>query len=295
MIVVTGATGFVGQNVLGHLSKTEKSFIGLARPNASKRHSLEPRHILCGNLESWLSIISTEAPETLILCDWNGVEAKFRNDNSQFENIHRWKKISELAVSVGVKKIIALGSQAEIGAVQDNIDESVSIEPRSNYGCAKVEALELLTNITSNSGCELIWARLFSVYGETMSESWFISKLVKAISEDQALETSALTQIWNLLHIEDCVSALFTLSERGTSGIYNVASEKSFKLLDLIDLVCSLMKKENRLKIGAIPLRPDETLIMKPRIDKLKSLGWVERILLEEGIKRLLEFKLRTF
>jgi nucleoside-diphosphate-sugar epimerase len=294
VIAVTGATGFVGRNVVGHLSKTEKLFIGLARPTASKHRSLEPGHILRGNLDSWLRTISTEVPETLILCDWNGVEAKFRDDNSQLENIRRWKEIAELAVSVGVKKIVALGSQAEIGTVQDNIDESVSIEPRSNYGYAKVEALKLLTNITSNSGCELVWARLFSVYGETMSENWFISKLVKAIFEDQALETSALTQIWNLLYIEDCASALFALSEKGTSGIYNVASEKSLRLLDLVDLVCSLMKKESRLKIGAIPFRPDETLLMKPRIDKLKSLGWVEGVLLEEGIKRVVEFKLRT-
>ena len=90
MIVVTGATGFVGKNLVMYLSKTQRSFIGLARPNVSMHHHLETKHILRGNLDSWLHTIATEKPEVLILCDWNGVEAKYRDNNSQFENILRW-------------------------------------------------------------------------------------------------------------------------------------------------------------------------------------------------------------
>lgn len=293
MIVVAGATGFVGNNVVRHLKNTEKAFIGLARPRVSSRYLVGVEHILQGNLDLWLQTISKVKPETLLLCDWSGVEAKFRDDELQFGNILRWKAMAEMAVSIGVKKIVALGSQAEIGILQDNIDESATIEPRSNYGQAKVEALRVLNSITLNSECELVWARLFSIYGETMSENWFLSKLVKAISEEQALETSPLTQIWNLLHVEDCASALVALSERGTSGIYNVASEESFRLIELVDLICDLLKKESQLKIGAIPLKSNETLVMRPKIEKLKSLDWTETIDLEDGIRRLVEFKVK--
>lgn len=294
MIVITGATGFVGQSVVKLLEKTEESFIGLARPMFVCDSDPTPKHVIRGDLDTWLRTISKEKPESLLLCDWNGVEGKFRNDDAQFENVARWKAIAEVALSSGVKKIVALGSQAEIGISQDDVDESAAFEPRSKYGMAKVKALRSLNSITSGSECQVVWARLFSVYGQNMSESWFISRLVKAISEVQALETSPLTQIWNLLHVEDCASAVIALSESGSSGIYNVASEKSIRLIELVEIVCTLLGKESKLRIGAIPFKSDETLVMRPRIEKLKSLGWSESILLEEGMKRFVEFKVKS-
>jgi nucleoside-diphosphate-sugar epimerase len=121
-----------------------------------------------------------------------------------------------------------------------------------------------------------------------MSDEWFLKKLVHAIVFGEELETSALTQVWNLLHVTDLSSAILTLLKSQSSGIFNIASEKSFSFLEIVNQISNIAKTESRLKVGSLPFRRDETFVMRPSIEKLRSLGWSETVSLNQGLREMI-------
>lgn len=286
--IVTGANGFIGSAVVQNLLKHHVDVLGLTREIKVDFYDYAEDNYSDQNTSRWIEIILKFQPKNVILCDWQGVFSKDRGEKIQFSNVKRWISIVEAAGSCGVENIVALGSQAEISALQDGVTEDEPFSPRSVYGSAKQDAFLALTHLAEQKNSNLIWARLFSVYGPKMSDDWFLKKMITAIKTEKDLETSELTQIWNFLHVDDCAQAIFSLLNNNSSGIYNVASESSVKLRDVADLIARLCGVEHKLQIGALPFRKDETFVMKPNIEKLINLGWKEEYSLQEGLMELL-------
>jgi len=287
-VIITGANGFIGSSILRDLKNSNIECLGLQRKHQFEYHDkpldtagiLTPIH--------WLETINEFRPTKLILCDWQGVSSKTRSNTGQFENVLRWRSITEKALECGVRKIVALGSQAELSPVQDGVIESEDFQPRSEYGIAKQRAYEDIKQITKDSSTEFVWARIFSVYGESMSKDLFLRRIMSAIHNQNELKTSALTQVWNFLHEKDCARALRILLEKGETGIYHVASKTSLPLIEVVELVARKLGKPITLDIGSIPFRDDDTMVMRPNINKLLQLGWDEEVTLESGINRMI-------
>ena len=287
--VVTGSNGFIGSTIIHTLRRREIEFLGIKRMTNSDLTPDHGQESEKKTLAQWTESIIDYQPRNLILCDWQGVFSQDRRDDFQFNNVERWISIVKVARDCGVENIVALGSQAEIPALQDGVTEDEPFFPRSNYGDAKREAFFALSDITGKSNCNFIWARLFSVYGPTMSNKWFLKKIIHAIKEGTDLQTSPLTQIWNFLHQDDCASAIITILEGNGKGIYNIASASSVQLLEVINMITRIYGVEHNLRIGALPFRDDETFVMKPNIEKLLSLGWKEKYSLEDGLREVMQ------
>ena len=286
-VIVTGSNGYIGASLVRELKSSNIEFLGLSRfkvPSSKSIHSEKPPTVVPSH---WFDSISQFKPTKLVLCDWQGVTAQKRDERDQYENILRWSSITQRALECGVEKIVALGSQAELSSIQDGVTESEVPKPRSEYGFAKMEAYEKLKAIIESYSKEFVWARIFSIYGDNMSRDLFLTKIIRAINNQEKLSTTSLTQIWNYLHEDDCARALLFLLGSGISGTYHVASRRSLPLIDLVRLVAMYLGKPVSLDIGSVPFRRDDTLVMRPNIDKLSTLGWKELIPLESGIKQL--------
>jgi nucleoside-diphosphate-sugar epimerase len=82
----------------------------------------------------WKGFISEAKPDTLILADWWGVGNRDRNDKKQFENVVRMSTLATVARDSGVKTIIGVGSQAELGPISNLISEDLPDNPTTEYG-----------------------------------------------------------------------------------------------------------------------------------------------------------------
>ncbi len=288
LTVIAGFTGFVGSSLFKFLAERNLKVLGLGSKSLQLANTNHINLHESTHVGEWASLIRQLKPSSVVLCDWQGVLPGFREDDFQFGNIERWTELVKASLDSHVDRIVALGSQAEIGSFQDGINESEVFAPRSAYGRAKQKAFLDIQDLVRDSDCQFLWARLFSIYGPTMSDEWFLKKLVRAIVLGEELETSALTQVWNLLHVTDLSSAILTLLKSQSSGIFNIASEKSFSFLEIVNQISNIAKTESRLKVGSLPFRPDETFVMRPSIEKLRSLGWSETVPLSQGLRDMI-------
>ena len=279
LILVTGASGFVGRAVFTHLESQQRNVVGLTRPGFDRSLARNDQRINGLAPENWQAFVGDLKPTSIILCDWEGVAPPKRDDPIiQSSNLERWKKIVE-AATPSLQHLIALGSQAELSTVQTAIRSDAEMSPRGTYGESKVQAYGQLRKMAEQEGFLLTWARIFSLYGNPKDQNWLISKLLNAIKTKQPLELTPSTQNWNFLHISDLVSALMMLLDKGNlTGPINIAHDKSHKIVDVVEYLSRKTSCGTLFQIGAIPFTPEQVMDMTPDISEMLDIGWKPKI-----------------
>lgn len=291
-VLVTGGNGFVGSWISKYFAELGYEVTSLVRVDSDISRLTGSTKINVVRLESkdWDNYVESFLPETLILADWAGVSGSEAQSELQMRNVARWKNLANSAHKVGVTKVLAFGSQAEVGLKLLNVTEDSICEPQTIYGKAKLEAFQTLTNIFRGSNTSFVWGRVFTVYGPDDNSNWLIPSVIAALDLDKPFETTEGLQYWNYLYIHDLCSAVETLiSKSDFSGVVNIASPDSIQIHALLNVIERQMQKRGLIKYGAKPYSVNQIMNVTPNVSKLLKLGWSPKFDVETGIQRTIK------
>ena len=99
------------------------------------------------------------------------------------------------------------------------------------------------------------------------------------------MEFGACEQDWNYLFLDDASRALLFLLEKGTAGVYNVASNDVRRLKDFVLAMRAVLCSSSELHFGARPANAEGAADLRPSVKKLEALGFREEISFDEGIR----------
>lgn len=291
-VIVTGGNGFLGSWVIRNLVKIHPT-IALIREESDNQRIRDIKNLNIKRLQvnEWPSFIKDTKPWAILTLDWAGVSNHERNSKEQALNVQRHKELLKAAIEADCEVFMDFGSQAEVGPFAGEIPESEIGKPTTNYGKAKLDCYQQLTQQISGSTIRFIWARIFSTYGPHDSPVWFLPSLINSLARDEKFPMTAGGQTWNFLHCQDFASAVISILENANSqGIINVASSRQIRVLDAALLAESLCNKSNLVEPGKITYRSDQVMNLKPNLNYLHGIGWQETITLEDGILDLINF-----
>ena len=289
-ILITGASGFIGSWVARKLA-AENEVIALIRIESST-YRLDGLHnitILRTNEKNWASEVEKIHPDVLVLADWWGVENQFRNDEKQFTNVERFKLIVDSAITSGVRQVIGIGSQAELGPVKNKVYETQPDNPTTFYGQAKVEARKYLLEKNS-SNTSTSWVRVFSTYGPLDTGDWLIPNTVKALLGKKVMDLTEGEQEWSYLYISDLADAVLTCVSHRLVGIINCGNPESVTIRSVVLKIAELLNGGDLLNFGAIPYRDDQVMFMSPVCESLTIAGWKPRVNIDDGIYEVIQW-----
>ena len=93
------------------------------------------------------------------------------------------------------------------------------------------------------------------------------------------------------LSVDDFCEGLIKIIKKGKYGeIYNVSSDKCYKVLKVVELISNYFKIDFRKNINFIKDRPFNDKIYKIKSNKLKKLGWKPVKKLENELPILCEW-----
>ncbi len=291
-ILITGATGFLGSWFCRILAKNHE-VTALVRPESDlyRINNIRNLRVEVAPEESWTTFIRNHESEVFIFNDWWGVGNQFRNDDKQFENIERFKKLLAAAIKPSTKIIVGVGSQAELGPVSGTILESQSDNPTTKYGQAKVEARRLLLDINENPNIRTVWLRIFSTYGPLDSSGWLIADTISNLIGNKEMQLTAGEQEWSYLHSYDLALALNVILENEEiSGIVNAGNPYTDKISKVVTSIAAILAKPNLIQLGALPYRDDQVMQLKPACEKLTQSGWKPKVELFDGLSHLIDW-----
>ena len=287
-ILITGASGFLGSWLSRVISESHQ-VTSLVRDGSSLVRISDLKGIEIVRLEPdlWANSIIEASPDVLILNGWWGVENEYRHDVRQFNNVEHLNKLALAARSVGVKTIIGLGSQAELGPLNLEITEQELDNPTTVYGEAKVAARKNLQEILQGSESRFVWMRIFSTYGPLDGGSWLIPQIIDSMLNNQHFKLTKGEQKWSYLHAYDLAAAFLTvINDTRITGIVNVGNPETISIHEVASTIGDHLGRSNLLDFGALDYRPDQVMRMQPLCEKLTNAGWRPQIPFDEGIKQ---------
>lgn len=299
-ILITGITGFLGSHIAENLVNNGIQVIGLKRIDSDiwRCKEFEDKII-------WINIdkdgffkdeLKKYSFDTIVHGSWIGVEANTRDDwDEQSKNIPFLVSLLDVAKTVGVKKFIFLGSQAEYG----NIDEKISEEQKPNalnaYGGMKLACQEILKTFCNANNIDWIWLRLFSLFGEKENKNWLIPSLVESMLTTQQMDFTAGEQRYAYLYVKDFALILNKIILMPVeAGVYNISSDKTITIKSLIEEIRNYINPDFILNFGALQYRKNQSMHMEGNILKLRSqIGVLEFTDFDQALQNSLKYYLK--
>lgn len=311
-ICITGASGFIGRSLCKSLINLKIPTIALVRNRNSFLNFLRIEQIQFdelnskNNLKKYLSDC-----HCIVHCAGRAYDKKIRSDVYNLENVELTKKIAEYAVDQGVKRFVFLSSIKVNGESTNKYNKITTFKnhdepnPEDDYGKSKFQAENVLLDIASKTGLEVVIVRLPLVYGVGVRGN--LNKLIKLINLKFPLPFKGIRNKRSLIGIDNVVDLIIKCIERpNASGkTFLVSDGKDLSTTELIKLIASAMGQSVKLFSFPVSLLKFFGFIFgkQDEIDRLTGslqidishtneiLNWKPPVSVEEGIRRMVQEK----
>jgi nucleoside-diphosphate-sugar epimerase len=183
-IALTGATGFVGRHVLDELLARGQTVAATLRPGSSPpRQAPELRWVEVDIAQPPARAYQRlECPEVLIHLAWEGLPNYQSLHHFETELPRHYQFLADL-VRQGLPTLIAAGTCLEYGMQYGPLASDGPTLPVNPYGFAKDALLRQLKFLRLQHPFQLIWTRLFYMYGDGQSQGSLLPLLRREIAK----------------------------------------------------------------------------------------------------------------
>src|SRR3989338_3428002 len=292
---ITGGSGFIATPLVMHVLEKgyEVKILDLNEPKVKHK-----------NLEFAKKSILDDITKDIKGCDAVfHFAALLGVDNSDKRPLDTMKvnlegsvNVFKSAIDAGVKRMIYSSSSEVYGEPRELPIKEDSVKgPVSTYGVSKLAAEIYAKAYNQEFGTDIRIVRFFNVYGPGQEPNWVVP-----IFLNKALRNEPITVYGNgnqtrcFTYVEDIADGVLKVFEKGKLGeAYNIGNNNPTTILDLAELVKEITKSKSEIvKLGfgkETRLKEREIEYRIPDISKMTSLGWKPKVMIREGVKRMLE------
>lgn len=307
---VTGATGFVGANIVKLLLEQGAKVICLqrdgVRPNSLNILSLRDKvTVINGDLED-LALMQRilneyEIDAVFHLAAQALVGAANRSPLSTFETNIRgtYLLLEACRLSETVKRIVVASSDKAYGS-HDSLPyhEDFPLQGRFPYDVSKTCTDLISQSFAHSYNLPVTISRSANIYGlGDLNLSRIIpGTIISVLNNEHPIIRSDGTPIREFIHVNDVAEGYLLLAERieETKGeAFNFGTNEPVQMIDLVENIVRLMGKENELP---------PTIMLKTKIEReidaqylsgdkmFERLGWQPKIGLDDGLKETIDW-----
>jgi nucleoside-diphosphate-sugar epimerase len=305
MEFVTGAAGEVGINLCIHLLDKGFKVIGTDNFITGSEKNLS----IIKNHENFIFFdIGIENPKLIDLLKEYSIERIFHLAcPTGVPNLELIPEEMIMATSLGTKNILDIallkkasllfasssevyGEPKEFPQREDYTGNVDQLGIRGPYEEGKRFSETLVETYVKKYNLNAKIIRIFNTFGPYSSSKdlrVIPSFIRRALNNEDIVVHGEGSQTRTFLYINDLIDGILTVLEKGKMGdAYNVGSDHQISILDLAKLVIKLSNSKSTIKYGKRPKHDHSARL--PFLEKIKSLGWSQKISLDEGIKAII-------
>jgi nucleoside-diphosphate-sugar epimerase len=280
-VLVTGATGFIGNYVVQELLKREFAVIatGSSAEKVAQYDWYNKVTFIAFDFNDFASAINYfqffQEPDLLIHLAWEGLP-NYKADFHLTKNLPLQKAFLHHIIQHGLRDITVTGTCFEYGIKEGCLSEDMECEPATAYAIAKNELRLDLEKFAAEYNCSFKWARLFYMYGKGQSPKSLISQLDKAIEDgDTFFNMSGGEQVRDFLPVEEVAACIVSIAmQKEVTGVINCCSGKPVTVKDFVLEYLRKRNKNIQLNLGFYPYVDYEAMHFWGDNTKLKTIKY---------------------
>ncbi len=290
-VLITGATGFIGQQCLPLLEQSDFEIhaitSGNSNPSNAPRFSCVWHNVNLLDDSQIAGVIKEVQPSYLLHLAWYSEPGLYWD---AIENFH-WLKASlslvQEFVQHGGKRCVVAGSCAEYDWDHGFCSELVTpCRPATLYGTCKNSLHTLLEAFSRKTGLSTAWARIFFMYGPNEHPARLVSSVIRSLLKNEVAKCSHGEQIRDYLHVHDVARALVEVLFSDVQGPINIASGEPVALKELVHNVGHIIGNDSLIRLGEIPASPGEPPLITADVRRLtEEIGWQPKFNLHSGLE----------
>ena len=210
-ILVTGATGFIGNYVVQELLKNKYQVVCVIR-DEKKLDSFDWRSkvdiIRCDLHQGTPDILENDLPDALLHLAWSGLP-NYKSLHHLERNLPADMRFLRVMIESGIKQVLVTGTCFEFGMQNGPLSPEMPTFPHNPYALAKDTLRKWLQELQSERDFVLQWVRLFYIYGPGQNPNSILAQLDRAIDAgDSVFNMSGGEQLRDYLPVEKAAEYL---------------------------------------------------------------------------------------
>lgn len=306
-LLLTGANGFVGKILTVRLQQAGFQVIALsASPTPAQGQADD--HLACDirDAQALAQAVAQAKPQYVVhLAAISHVPTSFKEPLLTWQtNVMGSMNLLEAVKLHAPEAFVLFPSSSEVyGAAfksADSVDENTLPQPLNPYAASKLAA-ECAFREYFRQGVKGVIARPFNHIGAQQSADFVTASFARQIALIEAGQQAPVLKVGNLeavrdfLDVQDVCSAyieLLKLADKpGHPPCLNIASGRSRKIREVLDLLLSLSTAKIEVELDPERLRPSDIPVAVGNATLLKSTtGWQAQIPLETTLGKLLDY-----
>ncbi|NKB46640.1 MAG: NAD-dependent epimerase/dehydratase family protein [Legionellales bacterium] len=293
-ILLTGATGFIGKQLVSWLLAQQEDIITCGR-HANSLPGVTHLQVSPFTIENVTTALQDLNFDACIHLAAAGVHPTDRNSDQLIQiNSVLPATLVAAAARAMAKAVIIVGSSAEYQQPPANtlLTENDPLEMQKLYGATKAAGSLLSLAQAHTLQIPTAVIRLFNVFGYGEAPHRLLPSLINGLLVQQPVKLSVGTQVRDFVYVKDVCKGLYMSLNaliRGTmtTGVYHLATGVEHSVAYFCKTTARLLKQDEKLlAFGSQPMRPDDLPYVVGSASSLQhACGWQPDYTLTTGLQ----------
>jgi nucleoside-diphosphate-sugar epimerase len=267
-IALTGATGFVGTQILCTLLERGCPVRVLVR-DPSRLHIEAGAAVEVvrtpdlfteetGRLEELV-----QGAETLVHAAWFAELGEHYTSPLNLACLTGTINLASAFAAVGGKRFVGIGTYAEYDPSAGLVTTDTPLAPNNLYSACKASVFQVLRHFLAAEGVSFAWCRIFSLYGEGADERGLVAYIRKQLAAGQEVLLTRGDQVRDFLDVKEAAGMIADVALGQERGAVNICSGEGLSVRQVAERIADEYGRRDLLRFGA---RPENISFDPPRV-----------------------------
>jgi nucleoside-diphosphate-sugar epimerase len=256
VVVLTGATGFIGRHAIAPL---------LARGYHVHALSLQPVSRLAATLAvTWHQVdllapgqvehlLTTLAPSHLLHFAWYVETGKFWSAPANLEWVEASLRLVRAFAACGGQRLVMAGTCAEYDwSTGLCCSPETPLRPVTLYGAAKLALWLTVERFAISAGLSAAWGRIFSPFGPDEHPARLVAATIRSLLRGEEAHCSHGRQVRDFLYTPDLADAFVALLDSPAAGALDVASGAGVTIGEIVGEIAAMIGRTELVRLGTL-------------------------------------------
>ena len=229
-ILLTGATGFVGNKVIRVLQGLGKRVRVVIRPESFTK-LINPKNldsviyspdIFAESADWWAK--ACEGIDTFVHIAWITEPGKYLYSSANLDCLQGTLQMAKGAAKGKIRRFVGIGTCFEYDVKQGMLSTDTPLRPLTPYAGTKAAVFMSLAHWLPLNNIQFAWCRLFYLYGKGEDSRRFVSYVRSKLESGQPAELTEGYQIRDFLEAEEAAHMICEIILSEKTGAFNICS-----------------------------------------------------------------------